>query len=203
MIFFALIGLLTNHQSNIFTSDLFHCWSDWTKDQLVREKNLNGAACVNAPCTFNKCTCAHKENLNCIVHKSSLLKTHWMRKQRVPPLWPLLMGFGEAKTEVSQSVLLNQSLPAKVMLRYISYPVRDFVPNPLQCFRCHIYGHVTPVCRREIPRCGKCAGGHGIEDCVDSVEKSCVCNCRGAHVARDRKCPVRERQVEEARVRVV
>ena len=49
--------------------------------------------------------------------------------------------------------------------------------------------------------------GIGIEDCVVSVDKVCVChvNSRGVHVAGDRKCPVRERetQVEVARVRVV
>jgi hypothetical protein len=46
-----------------------------------------------------------------------------------------------------------------------------------------------------------CAGGHGIADCVVSVDKVDGVNCRGAHVAGDWQCPVRERQV--ARVRVV
>ena len=58
----------------------------------------------------------------------------------------------------------------KIMLGYTSYPVRAFVPNPLQCFKCNVYGHVAAVCRREIPRYGKCARGHGIEDCVVSVD---------------------------------
>jgi hypothetical protein len=39
-----------------------------------------------------------------------------------------------------------------------------------------------------------CAGGHGSEDCVVSVDK--VVNCRGAPVAGARKCPVRKRRVE-------
>ena len=70
----------------------------------------------------------------------------------------------------SLSVLLSQSLPDKVMLVYISYP--------LCFFRCNIYGHVAAVCRTKIPRCGKCAGGHGIEDCVVPVDKI-VCQLYG------------------------
>jgi hypothetical protein len=62
-------------------------------------------------------------------------------------------------------------LADKVMLGYVRYPVRAFVPNPLRCFRCHAYGHVIAVCRRDIPRCEECAGGHGTEECVVWVNK--------------------------------
>ena len=92
-------------------------------------------------------------------------------------------------------------LPDEVMSGYVSYPVRAFVPNPLRCFRCQAYGHIAAVCRREIPRCEKCAGGHKTKKCVVSVEKLCV-NCGGGHLAGDQKSPVQESQVEVARVRV-
>jgi hypothetical protein len=52
--------------------------------------------------------------------------------------------------------------------------VRAFVPNPLMCFRCQAHGHVAAVCRRETPRCEKCAGGHGTKECVVLVEKNVV-----------------------------
>ena len=64
-----------------------------------------------------------------------------------------------------------QSLPDKVMLGYISYLVRAFVQNPVLCFRCNVYVHVAAVCKREILRCGKCAGGHVTEDWEVSVDK--------------------------------
>nr|AAX30326.1 SJCHGC03015 protein [Schistosoma japonicum] len=57
------------------------------------------------------------------------------------------------------------------MLGYMSYTVKAFMPNTLQCYRCCVNGHVAEVCRREIPRCGKCAGGHGTEECVVSAGK--------------------------------
>ena len=42
------------------------------------------------------------------------------------------------ETEESLSVLLSfevESLPDKVKLGYISYPVRAYVPNTLRCYR--------------------------------------------------------------------
>ena len=41
---------------------------------------------------------------------------------------------------------------------------------------------VAAVCRREISRCGKCAGGHGTEDCVLSVDQVVCVNCGDAHL---------------------
>ena len=75
--------------------------------------------------------------------------------------------------------------------------------SPLRCFRCQYYGNVAAVCRREIPRCEKCAGGHGTKECVILVEKVRCFNCGGGYVAGDQKCPVRVRQVEVSRVRSV
>jgi hypothetical protein len=39
--------------------------------------------------------------------------------------------------------------------------------------------HVAAVCRREIPRCEKCARGHGTNECVISEENVVCCNCGG------------------------
>ena len=76
--------------------------------------------------------------------------------------------------------------------------MRAYVPNPLRCFIYQAYGHVA-VCKREIPRCEKCLGGHDTRECVVSVGKVVCLNCRGTHGAADHKCPVREKQVEVAR----
>ena len=73
------------------------------------------------------------------------------------------------------------SLPDKVMLGYISYPVQAFVPTTLHCYRCQAYGSVAAVCRREVSRCEKCTEGHETNKCV-ALGKVVVCvNCRGAH----------------------
>ena len=96
-----------------------------------------------------------------------------------------------------------QCLLDKVMQGYISYPMRAFIQNPLQCFRYQVYGHVAGVCRREIPRCEKCARGHGTKECVLSVGKVECFNCGGGHVAGNQKCSVRVRQLEVSRMRAV
>jgi hypothetical protein len=46
-------------------------------------------------------------------------------------------------------------------------------------------------------------GGLESKDCVISVKEVVCVNCRVDHVAGDQKCPVRERRVEIAMVRVV
>lgn len=82
-------------------------------------------------------------------------------------------GGVSGETEESLSVLLSfdvESLPDKVILGYFSYPLQAFVPKPLCCYRCQAYGHVATVCRREVPRCEKCAegdvSGHNLQTCL-------------------------------------
>ena len=95
-------------------------------------------------------------------------------------------------------------VPDNVKLGCVCYCMRDFVPHPLQCFRCQAYGHVAAVCRREIPRCEKCAGGHVIKVCVVYCRCKTLCvNCRDVQGTGDQRCPVKERQVEVARIRAV
>lgn len=89
------------------------------------------------------------------------------------------------------------SLPDKVKVGSISYTVTAFVLKILWGFRCQVYGHV--VCRREMPRCGKCVGGHEKKQCVVSVKKVICVSCGVAHRAGDR-CPLRERQIVVTRV---
>ena len=77
------------------------------------------------------------------------------------------------------------------------------MPNTLRRYTCQAYGHVAAVCRRDVPRCEKCATWDETKECV-ALGKVVVCvNCRGAHGAGDQKCLVQERQVEVSRVRVV
>jgi hypothetical protein len=87
------------------------------------------------------------------------------------------------------SVLLSlevESLPDKVKLGFISYPVRGYVPNTLRCYRCQAYGHVAAVCRREGPRCEKCAEGNETNECVVLGKVMECVNCRGSEMPRAR-----------------
>ena len=54
-----------------------------------------------------------------------------------------------------------------------------------------------------MPYCEKCAVGHETKECVALRKVVVRVNCRGTYGAWDQKCPVRERQVEVSRVRVL
>ena len=90
------------------------------------------------------------------------------------------------ETEESLSVLLSV-YPTKSCQDTSVILFIGFVPKPLPFFRCNVDGHVAAVCRRVIPRCGKCAGGHGIENCVVSVLCVGVHCCWGSEVSSERE----------------
>lgn len=79
-------------------------------------------------------------------------------------------------------------LPERVHVGYESVPVRPYIPNPLRCFKCQLYGHHGNSCRSSLPYCGRCAAeGHCVDGCTSSVEK--CRNCAGAHPTFSRDCP--------------
>lgn len=51
--------------------------------------------------------------------------------------------------------LLSEIKPDKVFLDHISYPVRPFVPKPIQFRHCWKFGHSSLVCRHDLEICGK------------------------------------------------
>ena len=89
------------------------------------------------------------------------------------------------------SVILTFSstkLPDKVEVGYEKIYVRPYIPNPLRCFKCQLYGHHGNACRSSLPYCAKCASeGHTMEQCTSQVEK--CRNCGEAHSTFSRDCP--------------
>lgn len=53
---------------------------------------------------------------------------------------------GQRLESMSVLLIFEGSLPEKVQMGYISYPVREYVPKPLRCFKCQRIGHVAGVC---------------------------------------------------------
>lgn len=79
----------------------------------------------------------------------------------------------------------QESLPDRVSLGYMSYPVRQYIRPPLRCFKCQRFGHVAAACRGTA-RCGKCGGNHKFSECVAAQVK--CCNCGGKHMPLSREC---------------
>ncbi|MPC27928.1 hypothetical protein E2C01_021117 [Portunus trituberculatus] len=49
-------------------------------------------------------------------------------------------------------------LPERVHIGYESVPVRPYIPYPLRCFKCQLYGHYVNTCRSSHAYCSRCVG---------------------------------------------
>ena len=68
-------------------------------------------------------------------------------------------------------------LPDSIKAGYLKIPVVPFIPNPLQCFKCHRYGHRKNTCRGKVT-CARCSQvDHESKTCNNAI--SCA-NCRAA-----------------------
>ncbi|KAJ0003125.1 hypothetical protein NQD34_018165 [Periophthalmus magnuspinnatus] len=113
-----------------------------------------------------------------------------------------LMRWSDGQRVQSLSVLLEFRevvLPERVKVGCLSFPVREFVPPPLRCYKCQLYGHIAAVCRGK-QRCPKCGGEHRIEECSKTAQVKC-CNCGGQHTATFGGCEVRKKAVEVEKVK--
>ena len=110
----------------------------------------------------------------------------------------------EGKKVPSTTILLQFSelqLPKRVMIGYVCYPVRPYVPAPLRCFKCQRLGHVAAVCRGA-RRCCRCGGDHDYGQCGEGVQPRC-CNCGGAHSAAFQGCVKQQEEQEVQKYRAV
>ena len=96
------------------------------------------------------------------------------------------MGNGENGRGTTPILLTFKDgmVPKRVMLGYMSYPVREYERPPLRCFKCQRYGHVAAVCRGK-QRCRRCSKDHDGKECNEPVK---CCNCGGDHPASFRGC---------------
>ena len=64
--------------------------------------------------------------------------------------------------------------------------MKDNEEDTRVCYKCCRVGHVTRDCKEDA-RCKRCLGNHGSVRCVENI---CCPNCKGAHEAGNKKCPV-------------
>ena len=76
----------------------------------------------------------------------------------------------QGKIVDSLSVLLQfeGAIMEKVVIGCLSYPVREYVPRPLRCYKCQRFGHIAGQCRAK-PRCARCAGGLEYGKCEEEA----------------------------------
>ena len=60
---------------------------------------------------------------------------------------------------MSITFALNTPLPSSVIIAHERFPVKKFIPRPLQCFKCWKFGHIQEECKSD-NKCRKCAHDH-------------------------------------------
>lgn len=94
-------------------------------------------------------------------------------------------GQGFIPSNTIRVTLETLELPNKIYIGHMSYAVRPYVYNPLQCFKCQRLGHTASSCRAKT-RCLLCAENHSVSEC-DNATYKCA-NCRGNHKANSNQC---------------
>ena len=49
-------------------------------------------------------------------------------------------------------------LPKKIKVAFLSVNLEVYIPNPLRCYQCQVFGHHEDYCMKK-PICGNCGGG--------------------------------------------
>ena len=80
--------------------------------------------------------------------------------------------------------------------------VEQYIPNPLQCYKCFKYGHHENNCRQEHKLCRRCStlsSEHDTDPCTHSFK---CANCGGEHFSTSKSCPAWQREKEVVSVKV-
>ena len=88
----------------------------------------------------------------------------------------------------TNTYVLTFILPKKIKDAFLSVNVEVYIPNPLRCYQCQVFGHHEDYCMKK-PICGNCGGERHCNDdrnCKDTAK--CV-NCNGNHPVFSRDCP--------------
>lgn len=78
----------------------------------------------------------------------------------------------------------SPSLPSNINVAFYKLKVRPYIPPPVRCFNCQLFGHVAEKCQST----KICACGQPPHEPPCSDNKKCV-NCQGPHSAGYKNCP--------------
>ena len=82
---------------------------------------------------------------------------------------------------------------------YFNIPVSQYVPNPLRCYKCKRFGHVTSKCKHSETSAKCYETGHKDESCTNAFK--CV-NCGESHAAYSKKFTVYKKEYDIQSIRV-
>ena len=87
----------------------------------------------------------------------------------------------------------SPNLPTVVKIGFIQVKVDVYIPNPLRCYHCQVFGHHENKCGRHAVCCNCGEPEHCAPSGVCDKPAKCV-NCSGNHPASSKQCPQWEKE---------
>ena len=81
----------------------------------------------------------------------------------------------------------GDTIPERIFLDYLVFRVRNYIPNPMRCFKCQNYGHTQVYCNKFMQICSICSDQHSSDNCPNKENPKCP-NCGESHNAGYKKC---------------
>ena len=101
---------------------------------------------------------------------------------------------GETKLTNTYVLTFNSpNLPTVVKIGIMQVKVDVYIPNPLRCYHCQVFGHHENKCGRHAVCCNCGEPEHCAPSGVCDKPAKCV-NCSGNHPANSKQCPQREKE---------
>ena len=86
----------------------------------------------------------------------------------------------------------SPTTPKEIKIGYINEKIEQYIPNPLQCFKCQKFGHHGSVCNGHTI-CGEGEPNHTTINC--NLNNRCA-NCDEDHPSYTRSCPAWKKEKE-------
>ena len=105
----------------------------------------------------------------------------------------------EIKTNTLILTFNTPQIPDYLKNCYLNIPVTQYVPNPIRCYKCQRFGHVTGRCKHS-ETCARCSEtGHKDDTCTKGYK--CI-NCGNQHASYNKKCSYYKREFDIQHIRV-
>jgi hypothetical protein len=93
----------------------------------------------------------------------------------------------------------SPKLPTAVQVGYLNVKIDPYIPNPIRCFSCQKFGHLSKNCQKP-PACANCGS---IEHNYNSCNQPPKClNCNQEHPSSSKKCEkwILEKEIQKTKV---